>query len=226
MFWCSLVGADRPPKQAMPVAQGDLGLCVLWSLPLSLQSVPRCKQSGFVCLKAEQLMFWCCLVGTDRPLKEAMPVAIACLKQEDLGFAVLCLERKVIRAEKIVDGRVPLPARSGYISENWGTVLEKSRRGRVYPAVFRTRQGESSRRPISCVRFTLLISRYPAVSRFDQGIPCCDVYPKENNTDCILLHFSSLKLILVSDNRTNSKKLYNRFRHYGFHIMGCKRLRT
>ena len=83
----------------------------------------------------------------------------------------------MIRAEKIADGRVPLPAKSGYISENWGTVLEKSRRGRVYPAVFRTRQGESGRRPISCVRFTLLISRYPAVSRFDQGIPCCDVYP-------------------------------------------------
>ena len=52
----------------------------------------------------------------------------------------------------------------------------KSRRGGVYPAVFRTRQGESGRRPISCVRFTLSISRYPAVSRFDQGIPCCDVY--------------------------------------------------
>ena len=100
-------------------------------------------------------MFWCSLVGADRPPKEAMPVAIACLEQEDLGFGVLCWERKVIRAEKIVDGRVPLPARSGYISENRGTVLEKSRRGRLYPAVFRTRQGESGRRPISCVRFTL-----------------------------------------------------------------------
>ena len=42
MFWCSLVGAGRSPKQAMPVAgQEDLGLCVLWSLSLSLQSVPR-----------------------------------------------------------------------------------------------------------------------------------------------------------------------------------------
>ena len=41
----------------------------------------------------------------------------------------------MIHAEKIADGRVPLPARSGYISENRGTVLEKSRRGRVYPAV-------------------------------------------------------------------------------------------
>ena len=44
MFWCSVVEANRPPKQAMPVArQEDLGLCVLWSLSLSLQSVPRCK---------------------------------------------------------------------------------------------------------------------------------------------------------------------------------------
>ena len=42
MFWCSLVGADHSPKQAMPVARHeDLGLCVLWSLSLSLQSVPR-----------------------------------------------------------------------------------------------------------------------------------------------------------------------------------------
>ena len=100
-------------------------------------------------------MFWCFLVGEDRPPREAMPVAIACLEQEYLGFGVLCWERKVVRAEKIADGRVPLPARSGYISENQGTVLEKSRRGRVYPAVFRTRQGESGRRPISCVCFTL-----------------------------------------------------------------------
>ena len=97
-------------------------------------------------------MFWCSLVGAHRPPKEAMRVA----RQEDLGFGVLCWERKVIRAEKIADGRVPLPARSGYISESRGTVLEKSRRGRVYPAVYRTRQGESRRRPIiSCVHFTL-----------------------------------------------------------------------
>ena len=100
-------------------------------------------------------MFWCSLVGADRLPKEAMQVAIACLEQEKLGFGVLCWERKVIRAEKIADGRVPLPARSGYISENRGTVREKSRRGRVYPAVFRTRQGESGRRPITCARFTL-----------------------------------------------------------------------
>ena len=45
MFWCSLVGADRPPKQAMSLArQEDLGLCALWSLSLSLESVPRCKK--------------------------------------------------------------------------------------------------------------------------------------------------------------------------------------
>ena len=85
-------------------------------------------------------MFWCSLVGASRPPKEAVPVAIAYLEQEDLGFGVLCWERKVIRAEKMADGRIPLAARSGYyISENRGTVLEKSRHGRVYPAVFRTR---------------------------------------------------------------------------------------
>ena len=35
-------------------------------------------------------MFWCSLVGADRPPKQAMSVAIACLGQEDLGFGVLC----------------------------------------------------------------------------------------------------------------------------------------
>ena len=52
-----------------------------------------------------------------------MSVAIACLEQEELGFGVFCWERKVIRAEKVPDGRVPLPARSGYISENRGTII-------------------------------------------------------------------------------------------------------
>ena len=99
----------------------------------------------------EELVFCYSLVGADRPPKEAMPVA----RQEDLGFGVLCWEQKVIRAEKIADGRVPLPAKSGYISEHRGTFLEKSRRGRVYPAVSRIQKGESGRRPISCVRFTL-----------------------------------------------------------------------
>ena len=57
MFWCSLVGADRPPKQAMPVArQEGLGLCALWSLSLSLQSVPRCKKSGIVCLRGVDVL--------------------------------------------------------------------------------------------------------------------------------------------------------------------------
>ena len=60
-------------------------------------------------------MFWCFLVGADRPLKEAMSVDIACLEQGDLGFGVLCWERKVIRAEKLAYGRVPLPARSGLL---------------------------------------------------------------------------------------------------------------
>ena len=75
----------------------------------------------------------------------------------------------MIRAEKVPDGRVPLPARSGYISENRGTIIlgGKSRRGRAYPAVFRTRQGESGCRPISCVLYLLCRSFtrvYPVVS--------------------------------------------------------------
>ena len=47
MVWCSLVRADRPPKQAVPVAkQEDLGLYVLWCLspPPHILYVPRCKQ--------------------------------------------------------------------------------------------------------------------------------------------------------------------------------------
>ena len=65
-----------------------------------------------------------------------MPVAIACLQQDDLSFGVLCWEREVIRAKKIADGRIPPPARSGYISKNWGTVLEKSRRDGYTPPFF------------------------------------------------------------------------------------------
>ena len=96
-----MAGADRPPKQAMPVArQEDLGLCVLWSLSLSLQSIPRCKKVALYFFEEEELVFWCSLVGADRPPKQAMPVAIACLEQEDLGCGVLCRERKAIRAEK------------------------------------------------------------------------------------------------------------------------------
>ena len=66
-------------------------------------------------------MFSCCsLVGADRPPKQAMVTGIACLELRDLGFGVLCWERKAIRAEKMADGRVPLPARSGYISGKSG----------------------------------------------------------------------------------------------------------
>jgi hypothetical protein len=73
-------------------------------------------KSGVACLEGEELMFWCSWVGADRPPKEAMPVATACLEQEDLGFGALGWEWKVICAEKTADGGVPLPARSGYIS--------------------------------------------------------------------------------------------------------------
>ena len=45
-------------------------------------------------------MFWGSLVGADHPPKEAMPVAIACLEQQDSGFGVLCWERKVIVRRK------------------------------------------------------------------------------------------------------------------------------
>ena len=76
----------------------------------------------------------------------------------------------MIHAGKIADGRFSLPARSGCISEYRGTIMgEESSRGRVQPAVLRTRQGESGRRPISCA-FTLQITRYPAVSLFDHSI--------------------------------------------------------
>ena len=87
IFWRSLVGADRPPKQAIPLdKQEDLGLCVLWSLFLSLQSVPRCKKVAlYVREEEEELMFWCFLVGADRPPKQAMPIA----RQEDLCLCVL-----------------------------------------------------------------------------------------------------------------------------------------
>ena len=85
MFWCSLVGADRPPKQAMLVdRQEDLCLCGLYSLSLSLQSVPPCKKVALYVYEKE-LMFWCSLVRADRPPnKQAMPIA----RQEDLGLCV------------------------------------------------------------------------------------------------------------------------------------------
>ena len=49
--------------------------------------------------------------------------------------------KSFIRAEKIADGRVLLPARSGYISENRGTIMGKSIRGRVYPPHFSDASG-------------------------------------------------------------------------------------
>ena len=55
------------------------------------------------------------------------------IKRKSWCFGVL---RKVIRAEKMADGRVPLTTRSGYIFENWGTILGKSSRGRVYLPFF------------------------------------------------------------------------------------------
>ena len=88
MFWCCLVGADRPPKQAMPVARHEkLGLCVLWPLSLPLQSVPRCNKVALYVSEEEELMFWCSLVGVGRPPKQAMPVA----RQEDLVCVVWSL---------------------------------------------------------------------------------------------------------------------------------------
>ena len=52
MFWCSLVGAARPPKQAiMAVRQEDFGLGFLWPLSLSLQSFPRCKKVALYMFK-------------------------------------------------------------------------------------------------------------------------------------------------------------------------------
>ena len=51
------------------------------ALSLSLQSVPRCKKVALYVYE-EELMFWCSLVGADRPLKQAISVA----RQEDLGL--------------------------------------------------------------------------------------------------------------------------------------------
>ena len=98
-------------------------------------------------------MFWCSSVGADRLPKEAMPVA----RQKYLGFGVLCWERKVIRAEKIADGRSHFPPGQGAFRkigvQFWRKVDVAGYT--VYPVVFRTRQGESGRRPIGSVRFTL-----------------------------------------------------------------------
>ena len=51
MFWCSLVGADRPPKQAMPVARQE-------GCSLCRYSPFHAVKNGIVCLEVEELMFW------------------------------------------------------------------------------------------------------------------------------------------------------------------------
>ena len=99
-------------------------------------------------------MTWCFLVRSGPPAYESNAGCQRLLRAERFGFWCPLLGAES-DAEKIADGRVSLPARSRYISENRGTVLGKSRHGRVYPAVFPTRHGESGRRPISCVCFTL-----------------------------------------------------------------------
>ena len=98
-------------------------------------------------------MFWCSLVGADRPPKEAMLVA----RQKYLGFGVLCWERKVVRAEKVADGRVPLPARSQGTFRKIGVQFWRKVdvAGYTPPFFGHGRVKESGRRPISCVRFTL-----------------------------------------------------------------------
>ena len=69
----------------------------------------------------------------------------------------------MLRTEKMADGRVPLSASSGYISENRGTLLLKNRRGIEYytPPFFGT---TNQLCPFHAV------NKYPAVSLFDQGI--------------------------------------------------------
>ena len=70
----------RPP----PIVERIL--CVCLSLPPHIFSVPRCKKVALLYVYEEELMFWCSLVGADRPPnKQAMPVA----RQEDLGLCVL-----------------------------------------------------------------------------------------------------------------------------------------
>lgn len=52
---------------------------------------------------------------------------------------------EMIPAEETVDERVSFPVRSWYISNLSAYNLEKNSHGRVYPALFRTRRGESER---------------------------------------------------------------------------------
>ena len=69
----------------MPVArQEDLSLCVLWSLFLSLQPVPCCKEVALYVLRGIVGVF--VFFGeAAHPPKQAMPVA----RQEDLGLCVV-----------------------------------------------------------------------------------------------------------------------------------------
>ena len=49
MFWYSLVGADRPLKQAMPVARDELG-CVCPLVALSVATIrSTLEKRGIVC---------------------------------------------------------------------------------------------------------------------------------------------------------------------------------
>ena len=89
MFWSSLVGADRPPKLAMTVARQEDWVCVSFGPSLCRHSSSHAVKKWQSELEEEKLMFWYSLVGADRPPKQAMPVAIARLEQEDLGFGVL-----------------------------------------------------------------------------------------------------------------------------------------
>ena len=90
MFWCSLVGADRSPKEAMTVArQEDLGLCVFWSLSLSLQSVPRCKKVALYVFRKGRVDVLV-LFGRSGLPAQRNNAGFACLKQEYLDFGVFC----------------------------------------------------------------------------------------------------------------------------------------
>ena len=119
MFWCSLVGQERTArlnKQCRLPGMEIRFVCPLVALSVATVRSTLQKSCMFRSGRVDVLVFFG-RTGADRPPKQAMQVAIAYLEQEVLGFGVLCWERKVIRAEKTADGRVPLPARSGYISE-------------------------------------------------------------------------------------------------------------
>ena len=85
MFWCPLVGANRPPtKQAMPVARQVICVCVSFGRSLCRYNSPfhAVKKGHYrLCLRGRvDVLVFFTLVGADRPPREAMPVAIACLE--------------------------------------------------------------------------------------------------------------------------------------------------